>query len=367
MGAYNPYDQFGICFNMLKMKYADYDESLTSKDLLQKYDKLNVFINLETPFKYISTIKDLEKKVVMQRDFDILMISHILNLVAHYKRFFVNNTFDTKVYIYNTDFNSYEFTQFKYNEDFRSYYLTKFNDNPKFALFTERLKNNILPAVKTYCEFIPNVYYVSAKNIEGSLVPYIIANNDKTRKNVIIGGEFYDTQYAVLPNFINHYFHRSIGANSIYSDISGFLHGMTKNVSDCNYDELNDTYKSYTNYCMLLSVVGDKQRSIDGIYGCGVMTLQKYLEAGKQQHIIQDETTNPELLGDIFHDGEIKKEFISNYYCSSILNMYDELTEAEKDCILNQILIDRDDKNSFARLNQTKFYGHELILEGLLI
>ena len=209
------FDPFSVCFNLLKLRYKDYDESLTSKNFLNPNDKVNVFINLETVFKHLSMVTDLEKKIVVQRDFDTLMISNIINLAAHYKRFFVNNGLDTRVYLYNTDFESDEFNQFKYNEDFRTYYLVKFNDNPKFALFTDIMKGSVLPNVKTYCEFIPNVYYISAHNMEGSLVPYIIAESDKSRKNLIIGGELYDTQYSTIPNFVNHYIHRTFNSNSV--------------------------------------------------------------------------------------------------------------------------------------------------------
>ena len=363
----NLYDPFQVCFNILKMKYADYDESLSSKNLLNKYDKINVFINLETVFKNLSLIQDLERKIVMQRDFDIIITANILNLVAHYKRFFVNNTFDTKVYIYNTDFASDNFNQYKYNEDFRSYYLTKFNANPKFTLLTEKLRKYILPDVKTYCEFIPNVYYVNATNIEGSLVPFIIGNSLSDRKNIIIGGELYDTQYSILPNFINYYIHRGFNVNAIYSDLNGYIKDISKENDKEELDDFNNTFDTYQMYCTLMSVLGDKHRSIDGITGCGIKTLKKLLKEGKMENIIQESTNTPELIGNIFHDGEIKKEFINNFYCSSILNMYDELTEADKNYILNQITIDRNDTNSFSNLNNTKFYNHKLLLEGLLI
>ena len=364
--SYNSYDPFGVCFNVLKMRYVDYDESLTSKNLLNKFDKVNVFINLETVFKNISTVQDLEKMIIIKRDFDVLMVANILNLVAHYKRFFVNNTFDTKVYIYNTDFDSTEFNQFKYNEDFRSYYLTKYTSNPKFVLFTEHLKNSILPDVRTYCEFIPGVYYVSSKNIEGSLVPYIIGMNDLTRKNIIIGGELYDTQYSIIPNYINHYIHKSLNMNTVCSELPEYLKDISKK-EDADLSQILSTYNSYATYCALMSVLGNKVRSIDGINGYGLYTLQKCINNGKIQNIIQDGTSNPELIGDIFHDEEIKKEFINNFYCSSIISMYDELSDSEKESILNQITVDRIDRNSFAQLNQTKFYDHNLILEGLLI
>ena len=68
------------------------------------------------------------------------------------------------------------------------------------------------------------------------------------------------------------------------------------------------------------------------------------------------------LLGSIF----LGIYFINNYYCSSILPMYEELSSSQITSILQQI-VDRSDINTLQQLNATKFYNHPLILEGLLI
>ena len=272
---------------------------------------------------------------------------------------------ETRVYLYNTDFNSEEFNQSKYNEDYRSYYLVKFNDNPKFVLLTEKLKGKILPDVRTYCEFIPNIYYISAKNIEGSLVPYIIAQSDPERKNLIIGGEMYDTQYSFINNFVNHYIHKAFNANIVCSELDGYLKDIMKKDS-ANIEDMKPVFGNYSTYCSLMSVLGNRVRSIDGITGCGPRTLQKLMEAGLAQNVIQNATTNPEILGDIFHDEDTKEEFVNNFYCSSIIPMYQELTSAEKTSILTQ-KNDRIDINTLRAINSTKFYNHPLLLEGLLI
>ena len=363
---FTAYDPFSVCFNLLKLKYKDYDESLTSKNFLVPEDKVNVFINLETVYKNLSMILDLEKKIMVQKDFDIIMVSNILNLAAHYKRFFKGNGLDTRVYLYNTDLKSKEFNQFKYNEDFRSYYLTKFNSNPKFTRLTDHLTQVILPEVKICCDFIPDVYFISAKNIEGSLVPYIIAKNDESRKNLIIGGELYDTQYSMIPNFVNHYIHRTFNSNAVYSDVNGYMKEIASNEKDYDINQLSNIFNTNYIYCALMSVLGDKVRSIDKIYGVGIKTLQKKLEEAIMHNIIEDGTTNPEVIGDIFKDGEVKEEFINNFYCSSIKSMYQILSESERKSILAQ-QVDRIDINSLKVLNDTKFYNHRILLEGLLI
>lgn len=364
MSGYDSYDPFSVCFNILKMRYKDYDESLTSMNFLNPYDKVNIFINLESVYKNLSMVMDLEKKILLQRDFDTLMISNIINLVSHYKRFFVGNGLDTKVYIYNTDFKSEEFNQYKYNDNFRSYYLVKFNNNPKFISLTEHLTEQILPDVRVYCEFIPNVYYISAKNIEGSLVPYIISQMDKSRKNLIIGGELFDTQYSFIPNFVNHYIHRSFNTNAVHNSINGYIKDICKK-EDAVTDEEARLYKNYAVYCSLISVLGDQARSIDGIHGYGFKTFDKCISEALGRHIITESTTSPDIIGDIFSNDKTKEDFINNFYCSSIIPMYEELTSSEITSVLSQI-VDRSDVNTLQQLNATKFYNHPLILEGLL-
>lgn len=363
MGKLNDFDPFSVCFNALRMKYQYYDESLTSSNFLNKDDKINVYINLESIFKHISMLQDLEKKIVVQKEFEEIVISNIINLAAFYKRFFTLNGLDTKVYLFHTDFNSTNFVQNKYNEDYRSYYLTKFNTNPKFALFTEKLKESILPDVRTLCEFIPNVYYLSGVNVEGSLIPYIISNIDTDRKNLIITGELYDTQYSFLNNFNNHYIRRSYSNQVIASNIEDYLSYISKQEKE-EIKNVEYLFNSHSLYCTLLSIMGDKSRSIDGVCGYAFKTLSKLIYNGITHNIIRDDTTSPNILGNIFDDIDDKEDFINNYYCISITSLYNELNNSDITSIKNQIC-DRIDINSIQGLNSTRFYNHQLFLEGL--
>ena len=61
---YNIGDPFSVWFNIMKIKYTQYDEYLTNARFLERGDKINVFINLETIFKYLSMVNDLEKKLI---------------------------------------------------------------------------------------------------------------------------------------------------------------------------------------------------------------------------------------------------------------------------------------------------------------
>ena len=241
--------------------------------------------------------------------------------------------------------------------------MVKYNENPKFVLLTDHLKESILPHVKVITNFIPNVYYISANNIEGSLVPYIIANQDPSRKNLVVSNEWYDTQYSFIPNFVNHLIHRSKGVTSICSSLNDYIPKLFK--ADEINDELSNLLQSYDTYCSLMSIVGDKSRSIMKVIGYGPKTFMKDLQTGIIEQVITKNTSNPEIIGEIFHDNEIKKDFINNYYCTNIASMYMELEESDKKSIFSQE-IDRSDINALQQLNSSKFYNYPLLLEALL-
>lgn len=362
MSEFKSATQFAVAFNMMKMRYQDYDESLSTKKLTIENREVNVFINFETVLKHLSMIQDLEKKVVLERELDTLLTSSTVNLLGHYKRFFTGNKLIPKVYLYMTDLTEYEFGQNKYNEDYRSYYMMKYNENPKFSSIMDIMKGNVLPDVKTYCDFIPNVYFIQTKGIESSLVPYVIAKQNPLWKNFIITGDFYDTQYSLLPGFVTHYIHRGGGSNVILSSLEGYIREVTKNQA-IDPEELK-LFENHSIYCMLLATIGDKLRSIDGIGGVGIKKLIRYIKMGIQNNIIQSSTTSPVMLGEIFADFDHQEEIVNNYYCISIPSMYEELLDTQKTSIYNQV-IDRIDMNSLQSINNTKFANYPIVLEAL--
>lgn len=371
MEKYNSYEPFSVCFNMMKIKYRDYDEDLTRLDFLSPFDKVNVFINMESVFKHLSSIPDIEKKMILQRDYPVLFISNFVNLAGHYKRFFMGNGLDTRVYLYNTDFVSTEFAQCKYNEDYRSYYMVKYTDNPKFIYLTEGLKNKVIPEVKTIIDYVPNVYYITSKNIEGSLIPMIVGNQDKSRKNLIITRDLYESQYSLIDNYVSSFVVKgSQESYPILSKIPQYLAKMSNRKIEDMTDEFINVLSAYPIYIGLLAVLGNKDRSIDGISGVGVMKYFQMVTQAVESFRINPDNIMPEMLSSMFKtsltnfDDDMANEFINNYYCFSVKKMYDELTSADIDSVLNQVT-DHVDITGLVELNRTKFYNHPLILEAL--
>ena len=62
-------------------------------------------------------------------------------------------------------------------------------------------------------------------------------------------------------------------------------------------------------YCALQSVMGDRNRSIDGINGIGFANLYRQIKEGISSNKIQSTTTSPVLLSEIFTDDDMKEDF----------------------------------------------------------
>lgn len=357
-------DPFSVKFNMLKIRYAELDESLGQLNAISTDDKINVFFNLETVFKHISMIQDLSAKITICEDIELILISNIMNLIAHYKHFFTNAGLDTRFYLYQTDFDSTEYYQWKYNEFFRSYYTCKYNNNPKIVDFTRVMKEGVYQNVKTLCDFIPNVYYITGKNIDGSLIPYIIALQDPTRININFSGEWFDTQYTLLPGFINYFIVRNFNIRRVLNNVTDYVRMKGSFRKTESVDEFVPLYSIYPFYVAMLSLYGDKARSIDPIRGYGAKQFHRALSAAIRFQRITSTTSSPDILATVLEQDD-REEFIDNYYCINVLEMYKELTDADIKSVINQI-IDRVDIKGLQDANNLKFDTHPILVDALL-
>jgi len=78
--------------------------------------------------------------------------------------------------------------------------------------------------------------------------------NANSRKNLIITGELYDTQYTFIENFNNHYIQRKFTEQIIASNIDDYLSYISKEDKD-EIKSLDYLYNSHSLYCTLLSIM----------------------------------------------------------------------------------------------------------------
>jgi hypothetical protein len=364
MAAYDKYgmsNPFTVCFTMMKIRYMDYDRSIEGLQFLTPTDKVNVFINFESVLNNLSMVKDIGNKLLLERAFPIILEAEMVNLCAHYKKFFRGNGLDTKVYLYYTDLSSSEFANYRFNDEYRSFYTNKYMNNPRFQLLGDTLVDRIIPRVQTIMEFIPNVYFIKATNIEGSLIPWIIASNDPTRKNFVITSDRYETQYQACPkNFCTHYIKRSPLGSAIFCSFDKYLADLFKETNA----EVQDysIFKNPSYYTTLMSALGDKTRSIEPIKGVGCKTIAKSLQSAIEEGKLTEGTSSIEMIEQSLpvdaHD------IITNFNCVSIEKQFNALDSKALFDIKNQC-VDRFDYNSLLELNRKDYRDYPLMLEEL--
>lgn len=352
---------FSVCFNMMKIRYVDYSKSIDSLNFLKPTDKVNVFINFESVLSNISCIRDVDKKLILERDFPTILTSNILNLAAHYKRFFRQHNLETRVFIYYSDLQSTEYNLEKYIEDYRSYYMIKFMNNPRYAYLGEELVGTIIPDAQKIAEFIPNVYFIKATNFEGSLVPLIISSLDKSFKNLIVTGDVYDTQYQLFDDFATHYIRRSNRGTTLSYTIRKTLEDVFKETDDevIPMEIISNKYFYY----LIFSCIGDKPRSIEPVKGIGIRTVVKFILSGIDNGIITKNTNRIELLVNIFPE-DVREQITNNFQAFNLESQMSLLTSQDIYDVEKQI-VDRFDNNSLMTLNSGKFYNHQLMLQEL--
>lgn len=353
---------FSICFTSLKMKYSEYDKSIDESTVITSDNTINVFISVESVLTNLSMIRDLENKLLLERNFPIILESEFINLCAHYKRFFRGNGLKTKIFMYYTNLKSDEFINFKVNDEYRSYYINKYMQNPKFQLLGKKLVSTIIPTIKKIMEFIPDVYFIEATNFEGSLIPKIVASKSMANsKNFIITSDRYDTQYLLDDNFMVHYLKRSTSGSRIHYRFNSFIEDLfNENHEDNTGIQLfnNDSF-----YSILLASLGDKTRSIDPIKGIGTKTILKTLNAGIINGEILKDSKSFDIISTIFSKDYIE-ELSNNYDCININKQCEELSDQFIFDITSQI-IDRFDYNSLLLLNSTTYKDYPLMLPEL--
>lgn len=359
------FDSFSICFNIMKIRYAQYAQTIEDSHFLRPGDKVNVFVNVESVLKLLSSLKDVDKKVYNAGDtFSMMIAANLVNLAAHYRKFFRADGLDTNVILYMTDVNSTVFNESQFNPDFRSYYLVKYLKNPKYSLMGEKLINEIIPRVKMITENIRGVYFVTSRNIDSSVVPFVVSQVDSSRKNLVVTSEYVDTEYSMCSGFLCHYIRRSPMASTISCSVDGHLRSLIRKSNEDYSEEIN-IYSNKGYYSLLFATLGEQYRSVDGIQNIGSGRLLRMIVDGMRNNDLTMNTNGIDMLKTIFPE-DLQPDVESNYLCLDIESMVSRLT-LEQIYDIKAQLIDRSNNNGLLEYNNHAYFENRLMLEELTV
>lgn len=299
-----------------KLKFSYLDE------ILEDSEYNNVYINIDS---IIKTLYKLSKIIDDKENYAITISSSIINIVAHYKLYFVKK------------------------KQFPKFYLFKSKDNTG-ALFDNLIDvDNLL---KIIFKYVPNVYYIRCSNDIDASIYHFIQNNDN---NIILSKSSLDLQ-LVSPNTQLLWLKRD----------ESLLYNIY-NLYDY-YCEVENSNIPYQLFSILLSISGVKDvvsgvKKIGKKRGCKL--LESYIEMGAM-------STHYDNIKDFISDAEISNSSINsilirNYEQLDTILKYSKFTSSDKKKLDNYI-VDKFSFKDIKELNIKYFTGDDsIMLDELMI
>lgn len=350
-----------------KIKYIYLDRLFKGKlDTVIKnkraVDTVNIFINLESLYNVIRR-KDLEDIISTASKSEIKKlyrsaISGFINVAAHYREYFKRHKISTNFFYY---FNEISDDYIEYNNTvlvptYRKHFIES-------LLSLDRLTVNsmivdLIPFMKIIVDYIEDVYIVSSKRVESSLIPYIILTENKfpANMNIVITKDTYDYQYCNSNCLIINKVKDEPLILTKYN-VMEFIRLRNKCTESRRLNSLLMTF--------IFAFLGDRKRDIPGIKGIGYNKIHKELDNLYSIGYISDEepdtmrytnliTVLNDYGADIFKDEYFKEDVARYCKAFDFEYQYRVMSETQKDDILDQ-LTNKSDPTSLIELNDKYF------------
>ena len=319
-------------FNMHKIKYVEMREMLrgTNKGSVQ------IFINLEPIMRKLISA-GIEDYLKTNRDKKLYeMISNILNLAAHYRKYFSNEGRSTEVIMYMSGPKA-AFVNGAFVEDYRIDSKLKLYD--KRTLFG-RFMEDVIPLVKIMTTYFEGVYFITSDIVEPSLLPMITSNHMSNK--VLITTERYEYQYADHGYYILRPKKNSKSYLITKDDVIDRMKIEDKIISE-------ETVPS--NFIpFILSFLGDPVRGIPKVKGVGLHKIIRIIRDGVNKGYITENTNNLSLMEDLLVD-DIKNAVKRNFLAIDLKTQLNSVGKSTR-MLIDEQKVDKFDNVSLKKLNE---------------
>ena len=342
-------------FNAHKIKFEKMNLLFGSVGIRDIIDRVNIFINLESIIHCIhnQTVEEfiLSMDKTETKNFHFSIISNILNLAGHYRRFFTKNRIKTNIVLFMNEYDKYtSLNNTMFLKHYRERFIYDYTDNPNYEA-TNMVLESVIRVLRTIVSYVEGVYLVTSNRLESSLVPLLLCDSKTLdgQLNILITRDEYDLQY-VNKNFLVMY---PKGDESYIVTKENLFNIIREK------HEIKNSHKlpAYL-IIFILSIVGDKRRGIGKIKGCGWKTIYKGLhKLFKELDISDAEVIGLEHLIMAIKDGpdDSNKEKIANsIMCVDLDRQLSMVSEPQKLSITKQ-LVDKYENDALKNLNSKYF------------
>lgn len=298
MGNNTLNDTIGCLTGLLKPKFRVISTALGED--FNPTEGVDFFLDLNTVVSALSTSNKFLTKLPFSDGCDMNIISNILGILLHWKKF-ARNMNDVRYFIIVNDM---EISALAEKDALKSY-LTPFVNKMSGERYKQFVYywNEAIKRVEIILKYIPSSYFIKCDSFDSYVVPNIMWDYEHTnRHRVIVTGNPFFTNYVYMKN-----------AHIIYSRYNGFKINqlfepamIVQSVSKIDEDVMTTFIKNRVFYNILSEIIGDFDRGIIGLTQLGLSTFAADLLRSVERHEVPENPTSIESVLPVikpnFHD-----------------------------------------------------------------
>jgi hypothetical protein len=291
-------DVCGMCCGVLKPKFRVISTALGED--FNPVEGVDFFLDLNTVVSVLSGSNKFMTKLPFAENVEMHIISNILGILLHWKKF-ARNQNDARFFLIVNDTDISALAEKDTMKSYLTPYVNKMSKerNKQFVYYW----NEAIKRVEIILKYIPSSYFVRCDKFDSYVVPNIMDDYEHSgRHRVIVTGNSFFTNYVYMKN-----------AHLIYSRYNGFKVQqlfdpimIVQSVSKIDEEIMSTFIKNRVFYNILSEIIGDFDRGIIGLTQLGLSTFAADLLRAVERHEVPENPSSVEsvlpVLKPTFHD-----------------------------------------------------------------
>lgn len=291
-------DVCGMCCGVLKPKFRVISTALGED--FNPVEGVDFFLDLNTVVSILVGSNKFMTKLPFAENVEMHIISNILGILLHWKRF-ARNQNDARFFLIVNDTDISALAEKDAMKSYLTPYVNKMGKerNKQFVYYW----NEAIKRIEIILKYIPSSYFVRCDKFDSYVIPNIMDDYEHSgRHRVIVTSNSFFTNYVYMKN-----------AHLIYSRYNGFKVQqlfdpimIVQSVSKIDEDVMSTFIKNRVFYNILSEIIGDFDRGIIGLTQLGLSTFAVDLLRAVERHEVPENPASVEsvlpVLKPTFHD-----------------------------------------------------------------
>ena len=291
-------DICGMCCGILKPKFRVISTALGED--FNPPEGVDFFLDLNTVVTVLSTSNKFMSKLPFSENVEMHIISSILSILLHWKKF-SRNMSNVRLFLIVNNMDISALAEKDVLKSYLSPFVNKMSGE-KYKQFVYYWEEAI-KRVEIILKYIPSMYCVRCDKFDSYVIPNIIDDYEHSgRHRVIVTGNPFFTNYVYMKN-----------THLIYSRYNGFKVQqlfdpimIVQSVSKIDEEIMTTFIKNRVFYNILSEIIGDYDRGIIGLTQLGLSTFAADLLRAVERHEVPENPSSIEsvlpVLKPTFHD-----------------------------------------------------------------